>query len=179
MSEEPESSAPADAMVGAVERLTARIDALQHELRRMTGGPLPDAVTDEPTAVVRGGYSWMSGLEHHHRRTPRTPRLLLEAIFLIGCAAALAVAELDPIAIAAVMAGAWLLVALIEWAASRADRVRHDLLSIPPPAPPIVEAAASDSFWDVGPIEDTQLDVGLSPSARLPRARDGELEVTP
>ena len=63
------------------------------------------------------------------------PRLLLEVLFLAACATAAAIADLDPVALTGVMVGAWVLVALIEWAASRADRRRDELLSIPPPAP--------------------------------------------
>ena len=46
-------------------------------------------------------------------------------------AAAAASADLDPVAIAGVMVGAWVLVALIEWAASRAD-LRQEYLAYAP-----------------------------------------------
>ena len=44
-------------------------------------------------------------------------RFLLEVLFLAGVAAALAFAELRPAAIIALMAVAWVVVALLEWTA--------------------------------------------------------------
>lgn len=46
----------------------------------------------------------------------RTGRFVLEALFLAGAAAAVTVAELRPAAVIALMAVAWLVVALTEWA---------------------------------------------------------------
>jgi hypothetical protein len=51
------------------------------------------------------------------------PRFALEAGFLILLAVALGLADLDTLTIVAVMAVAWLLVALIEWIASREQPV--------------------------------------------------------
>jgi hypothetical protein len=53
-------------------------------------------------------------------------RLLLEAAFLVVVAAAVAIADLRPLAIVLVMAGAWTLVALVERTASRGRAVRRD-----------------------------------------------------
>ena len=75
-------------------------------------------------AVVRVGRRRS---ERRYVGVPAVPRLLLEALFLAAVAAGAALANLDPAVIAAVMAGAWLLVALIEWAASRADRRRDEM----------------------------------------------------
>ena len=50
------------------------------------------------------------------------PRFAIEAIFLIAVAVAVGVADLEAKWIVAVMAGAWLLTALVEWAASMRDR---------------------------------------------------------
>ena len=81
------------------------------------------------------------------------PRLLLEVLFLAAAATAAAVAELEAAAIAAVMAGAWVLVALIEWAASRADRRRDAIPAID--AAPDRRAAPADPAWFVPPVEQT------------------------
>jgi hypothetical protein len=51
------------------------------------------------------------------------PRFALEAGFLILLAVALGLADLDTLTIVAVMAVAWLLVAVIEWIASREQPV--------------------------------------------------------
>lgn len=47
------------------------------------------------------------------------PRFALEAVFLIALAVAMGLADLSATAIIVVMAVAWLLVAVVEWLASR------------------------------------------------------------
>ena len=132
MTEQPSSDAVADEL----RRLGDRIDTLQDDVRRLSGPTLPPAEPgwgDDRSARV--SYAWLSSLESPARRRPAVPRLLLEALFLAVCATAAALADLDAVALAGVMVGAWVLVALIEWASSRADRRRDELLSIPPPRP--------------------------------------------
>jgi hypothetical protein len=112
------------------------------------------------------------------RRRPAVPRLLLEVLFLIGVATAAAIAKLDAPVIAGVMAASWALVALIEWAASRAARTRDAIPSYAP-APP-AEPRAADPAWFVPPVEHTLLEPAPdSPTAvtKLPPAPD-ELEAT-
>jgi hypothetical protein len=106
------------------------------------------------------------------------PRLLLETLFLAAAAAAAAIADLDPVAIAGVMVGAWVLVALIEWAASRAD-LRQEL---PTYVPAPVAPAGADPAWFSPPVEHTLLDAGAEPGSdtavtRLPPPVD-EVEAT-
>jgi hypothetical protein len=72
------------------------------------------------------------------------PRFAVEALFLILVAVALGIADVRPLVIVLVMAGAWLLVSLIEVLASREPRYlrveqRVDVL---PPAPAPSEAAS-------------------------------------
>ena len=81
------------------------------------------------------------------------PRLFLEVLFLIGVAVAATLAELDAPAIAGLMAGSWVLVALIEWAGSRADRRRDVVPLIEPIAP--AEPLPADPSWFVPPVEHT------------------------
>jgi hypothetical protein len=81
------------------------------------------------------------------------------------------------VAIAGVMVGAWVLVALIEWAASRADRRREELLLAQPPVPvPATVAPAVDPAWYSPPVEQTLLDVGDADATAVtrlpPRADD-------
>ncbi|MBA3412997.1 MAG: hypothetical protein H0T09_04835, partial [Actinobacteria bacterium] len=63
------------------------------------------------------------------------PRFALEAGFLILVAVGLGLSELDRVAIVAVMGGAWLIVSLIELAASREAslprRVRRSVVEAP------------------------------------------------
>ena len=103
---------------------------------------------------------------------------MLEVLFLIGVAIAAAIAELDAPVIAGVMAASWALVALIEWAASRAARTRDAIPSYAPPPP--AEVRAADPSWFVPPVEHTLLEPAPdSPTAvtKLPPAPD-DLEVT-
>ena len=72
------------------------------------------------------------------------PRFAVEALFLILVAVALGIADVRPLVIVLVMAGAWLLVSLIEVLASREPRYlrveqRVDVL---PPGPAPSEAAS-------------------------------------
>ena len=75
------------------------------------------------------------------------------------------------------MVGAWVLVALIEWAASRADRRQEVPIYAPVPAAP----PGADPAWYAPPVEQTFLDVGAGDSVtavtRLPPPVD-EVEAT-
>lgn len=73
------------------------------------------------------------------------PRFALETLFLIALAVAAAFADLEPKWIAAIMAGGWAVVALLEWTSERiwatAPPWRRPYYSVPPP----VEAPAPPS----------------------------------
>jgi hypothetical protein len=79
------------------------------------------------------------------------PRLVLEAAFLALAAAIAALADLSAPWIVAVMAGAWLIVALSEWVAFEKQR-RWRLDEV---APPVTETGSRD--WYVPPVEQTAL----------------------
>ena len=150
--------------------------SLREDVRR-GGTTLPPAQTQAEV-----DYAWLSVLEAPERRRPTVPRMLLEGLFLAACATAAAIADLDAAAIAGVMIGAWVLVALIEWAASRADRRREELLLAGPPTRVAVEAAppAADPAWYSPPVEQTMLDMGevdATAVTRLPPPAD-ELDAT-
>jgi hypothetical protein len=173
MSERP------DALAEEIRRLAERIDTLQADVRRLSSPALPPAAPgwgddDQPPPI---SYAWLGALESPVRRRSAAPRLVLEILFLAACAVAAGIAELDPVGLAGVMIGAWVLVALIEWASSRADRRRDELLSIAPPYPVAAEPAA-DPSWYVPPVEQTMLDAaaGAGDSAtavtRLPSPAD-------
>jgi hypothetical protein len=66
------------------------------------------------------------------QRPVAVPRLALEAVFLLLVALFAGLADLAPEWIALVMAGAWVVVALVEWTAA-ARRARWHLDEIPPP----------------------------------------------
>ncbi len=169
-------------LADVVRELSDRIEALQADVRRLGGPGLPPSEpgwNDEPTDPESApSYAWMRSVGAPVRRRPTVPRLLLEVLFLAGVATAAAIAKLDAIVIAGVMAASWILVALIEWAASRADQKRN---AIPTYAPaPAVEPRASDPSWFVPPVEHTLLEPASdSPTTvtKLPPAPQ-DLEVT-
>src|SRR6478672_5947290 len=67
------------------------------------------------------------------------PRFLIEAGFLVAVAVAAGLAQLDAIWIIVVMAGAWLLMAAIEWGVSRLRRPTPAAApaAVPTEAPPV------------------------------------------
>ncbi len=173
----------AERLAEELRRLSDRIDTLQSDVRRLSGPTLPPGEPgwDDERLPPAVSYAWLSSLESPARRRPALPRLLLEILFLAACATAAAIADLDPVALAGVMVGAWVLVALIEWASSRADRRRDELLSIPPPAP--AAAALADPSWYVPPVEQTLLGNATSTDSvtavtRLPAAAELDVEAT-
>jgi hypothetical protein len=173
---------PEEDLTSVVRELTDRIEALQADVRRLgaPGLPAADAGWEDPIAAPVGSpsYAWVSSVSVPVRRRPAVPRLLLEVLFLAAAATAAGIAELDAPAIAAVMAGAWLLVALIEWAASLAERRRDAIPSLAPAAP--VEPPAADPAWFVPPVEQTMVEPsGDAPTAvtRLPPPQD-DLDAT-
>jgi len=150
----------------AVRSLSGTVDALRADVKRIgSASPLPSDETQP------ADHSWVTTVTVPTPRRPAVPRFLLETIFLLSCAVAAAVAKLDALVIAAVMAGAWVLVALVEWAASRADRYEEELLYAPPPVPSAPVAPVSDPAWFSPPVEQTMLAVdegGATAITRLP-----------
>jgi hypothetical protein len=173
-----------DDLAESVRELSDRIEALQADVRRLGGPVLPEGEpgwADEADrgAAAAASYAWVGAIEAPMARRPAVPRLLLEAVFLAAVAVAAALAELDAAVIAGVMVGAWVLVALIEWAASRADRRREQLRLLPSPTPPAPVPA--DPAWFTAPVEHTLLeppaDSVTAVSKLPPAARDVEATV--
>ena len=142
--------------------LTAQIVSLQAEVRRLESTPLPhegnsgwEDSTSAPAAPAR--FDWISSLEAPRRAQVLIPRLPFELAFLAGAAALAGLAHLRPLVIAAVMGGAWAIVALAEWAGSRGDRVRQRLLLEAPArtSRPVPEAVRADPTWFTPPVEHT------------------------
>lgn len=148
----------------AIQDLSKRVGGIQAELNalRTQSGPLPQEGTETPgwdgrSDRGRDTFAWVRELEGPRSRASRVPWLLLEITFLAAVAVGLAVADVRWEAIVAVMAGAWLLVALAEWTASRAARRRAEAAYAPVPV--YGEALASDPSWFAPPSERTVLDV--------------------
>lgn len=163
-----------DDLEGAIRRLSEQVGALQTEVRALDRrSALPPSPPSEPAPPA--AYAWVDALEAPARRRPQLPRVVLEGLFLCAVAAAAAIAELDGVAIAGVMVGAWVLVALIEWAASRAER--EPVIPVYAAAAP--EAPRADPAWFAPPVEHTLLDSPegddpVTAVTRLPPAPAGD-----
>lgn len=165
-----------DDVADVLTRLEEQVTALKAEVRRLgaaTSLPAPGDEQPPPPAA----YAWLGALDVAPRRRPQLPRLLLEGLFLVAAATGAAIAELDAVAIGGVMLGAWVLVALIEWAASRSD-VRQELSVVAPAAP---AAASADPAWYAPPVEQTVLDARpddrVTAVTRLPPLDDRDTTV--
>lgn len=159
-----------DDVTDALARLERQVSALNVEVRRLGAfSALPTQGDDLPPPPA--AYDWLGALQAPVRRRPQLPRLLLEGLFLAAVAASAAIAELDAVAIVGVMVGGWVLVALIEWAASRADARLEIPTYAPAPATP-----GADPAWYSPPVEQTLLDARPADSdtavTRLPPAID-------
>ena len=171
----------ADELTTVVRDLSDRIEALQADVRRLGGPGLPAAEpgwnSEDAAPPVAPSYAWVSSIGAPVRRRRPMPRLPLEVLFLIGVATGATIAKLDAQKIAGLMAASWLLVALIEWAASRADRGRNTVRQVEQstPAGPL----PADPSWFVPPVEHTLVEHADSPTAvtRLPPAQQ-DIEAT-
>ena len=167
-----------DALTHELHQLGEAVAALREEVRRSAGTMLPrddEAGWDEGSASA---HSWVSALATPQRTTVRIPRLPLELAFIAAAAVLAGVADLRPIEIAAVMAAAWVIVALAEWAGSRGDRLRAQVYLAPigvaretPPA-----EVRADPSWFTPPVEHTLLTSPEQSTAivKLPPADDPE-----
>lgn len=146
-----------DELAAELRALRAQVAGLQADVRRLEAGGFANA--DHGWAVEgengEPSLSWISTLEAPVPRRLAVPRLVLEIAFLAVVAVLAVLAELEPVAIVAVMGAAWLLVAFAEWASSRADRRREELLLASPFAP--IAPPVSDPAWFAPPVEQTIL----------------------
>ena len=166
---------PEEVVAAELRRLGEQVAALQEEVRRLARDGSAPAGPDEAPAPGPPSYAWLASLEPPLRRRPAVPRFLLEAAFVVAAAALAAAAELGPLPILGVMAGAWAIVALAELAAARAERRREELLAARPA--PAAAPPAADAAWFSPPVEHTLLDRGTSTDAetavtRLPPPPD-------
>jgi hypothetical protein len=171
-------------LLGAVRALSAQVGGLQAELQalRAQARALPESTADAPRwdelAPARAERSvWMRSLEGPGPRPPAVPRLVLEVVFLIAVAAGAAIAELDPVVIGLLMAGAWIVVALAEWIAARAAGRRAELSAMPLAGAGAV--FADDPSWFAPPVERTVLEAVGDTQDGFDDTQAGEESVTP
>jgi hypothetical protein len=161
-------------LLGAVRTLARQVGSLQDEVAalRQEGRGLPTADGEQPgwddgQPVVRESPAWVRSVDSPGARRIAVPWLLVEVVFLVAVAVLAAVAGLDPVVIAVVMAVAWLLVAAGEWAMARTAVREHVLIyggaAAKPPVP-------DDPVWFAASGEETALDVGRDDrtATRLP-----------
>jgi hypothetical protein len=164
-------------LLGAVRALSAQVGGLQSELQalRAQSRPLPPLVDapdwDRAPPARRERSAWMRSLDRPGTRPPAVPRLLLEVVFLIAVAGAAAIAELDPVVIALLMAAAWALVAVTEWLASRAAQRYAEISALPLSGGGGI--FADDPSWFGPPVERTMVEVGEDTQDGI---EDAELE---
>jgi hypothetical protein len=155
----------------AIRELSARVGGLQADVNalRAQARPLPPAGVDAGGWDGRDGrresLAWVRELEGPGRRRPEIPWLLLEITFIAAVAVAAAVADLDPLVIVALLAGAWALVALGELAGARAARRRAEAAYAPLAI--YGQSLPPDPSWFAPPVERTVLDAG-GEDTRLP-----------
>jgi len=125
------SETPSEAeLLDAVRALADQVGGLQAELQslRSSSRPLPGGEADVPGWEVdaparRDGSLWMRSVASPGAGRPAVSRLLVEILFLVAVAVLAAVARLETPLVIAVMAGAWALVAALEWASERSARL--------------------------------------------------------
>jgi hypothetical protein len=150
-----------------VRELEAVADELRAELRSLRAERArPPAFDDEHWPVEpRANLSpdWVAAVPPPQLRSFAVPRLVLEGAFLLLVALCAGLADLSTEWIVVVMAVAWTLVVLSEWAAA-AKRAQWRLEEIPPP----LEAKAADTTgpWDMPVVEATVVEAGPDPESK-------------
>lgn len=150
-----------------VRELEAIAAELRSELRSLraerfsVAHPGPEAWPAE-AATPAFAPEWVAAVPPPLARGFAVPRLALEGAFLLLVALFAGLADLSPGWIVAVMAAAWALVALSEWAAA-AQRRRWRLDEIPPPLGE--PAAETTGPWDMPVVEATVVDAGPEPES--------------
>jgi hypothetical protein len=173
VSREPAFAEPDD-VLSAVRALTAEVSVLQSEVTalRHEARVLPSEDGEQPgwddgRPVVRESPHWVRSVDSPSSRRVAVPWLLLEIVFIVAVAVLAAVAGLDAPVIAGVMVGAWLLVALVEWATAR-SQLREQALIYGSTA--VQAGSPDDPRWFDLAGSDTALDVAADDRAttRLP-----------
>ena len=170
-----------DEVLEAIHELSSRVGGMQAELNalRAQSHPLPEEATevaagwgDGRPERARDTFAWVRDLESPRFRYARVPWFLLEITFLAAVAVGAAVADLEWKAIVALLAGAWVLVALAEWTFARAARRRAEAAYAPISV--YGDGLAPDPSWFAPPSERTVLDLGVEDTgARLPPQNSG------
>lgn len=168
--------------VRELEDVAGELRAELRALRAERVAPAPAPAEDDERWPVEGGDDaaspeWVSAVPAPLVRPSPVPRLALEGIFLLLVALFAGLADLAVEWIVLVMAVAWGLVVLGEWAAA-AKRARWRLDEV---APALGEVDDSTGPWDMPVVEATVVESGPDPESRtivtrLPAADEAEPE---
>lgn len=157
--------------IEAVDVFRGQADELRKELRALrTAG-----WTQQP---------WLPSYSTHEAARPGVPeavfRWALEACFVIAVPVAAAVADLRSLWIVVAAAGAFAIVAIAEWAASRERGVLPAPISVPapPPAPAAEEPAPPVVLPPAEPVAGEATEWTLPPPAEEPEEEPQQEELT-
>jgi hypothetical protein len=119
--------------------------------------------------LANGGLApspdWVAGVPPPFASRPALPRLLLEGAFLLLVAVLAGLADLAAAWIVLVMAVAWCLVVLTEWAAAEKG-ARWRLEEIAPPADTGSDATDKTGPWDMPVVEATVVESAPDPESK-------------
>lgn len=152
--------------VRELEAVAGDLRAELGSLRAERSAPHPVRFDDEHWPAEPGANpspDWVAAVPSPLSRGFTVPRLALEALFLLLVALFAGLADLSTEWIVVVMAAAWTLVVLSEWAAA-AKRARWHLDQIPPPLE--VEAADTTGPWDMPIVQSTVVESGPDPESK-------------
>lgn len=151
--------------VRELESVAAELRAELHSLRADRSRParFDHEVWPTEQATPFASPDWIAAVPSPLQRGFPVPRLALEATFLLLAGLFAGLADLSTEWIVLVMAAAWSLVALAEWAAA-AKRERWHLDEIAPPLG--AEAAETTGPWDMPVVEATVVDAGPDPESK-------------
>lgn len=170
--------------VRELESVASELRAELHSLRADRSRParVDDEVWPTEHAGAFASPDWVAAVPSPLQRGFTVPRLVLEAAFLLLAGLFAGLADLSTAWIVLVMAAAWSLVALAEWAAA-AKRERWHLDEIAPPLG-AGEAAETTGPWDMPVVEATVVDAGPDPESKtvvtkLPAEGEADPEAEP
>jgi hypothetical protein len=147
------------------DELRAELRSLRAERAAPRGAPRARADDEHWPVEPAGGVSpeWVASVPAPLVRGNPVPRVVLEGVFLLLVALFAGLADLSVTWIVLLMAAAWALVVVGEWAAA-AKRARWRLDEI---APPLAEPAAETTGpWDMPVVEATVVDPGPDPESQ-------------
>ena len=155
--------------VRELESVASELRAELHSLRAERA--VPDRFEDEAWPVEAGlagggppSADWVAAVPPPLTRGVTVPRLAIEGVFLLLVAFLAGLADLGAGWIVLVMAVAWGLVTLAEWAAT-AKRARWRLDEVAPAVTvPGQDAADSTGPWDMPVVESTAIDLPAAAS---------------